>query len=567
MTRGVSGHSPCSLACAAVALAALLIACGGATALLARTQAASSFGAGPLSYPAAVRHAVRAVPASGRVIHVPADYATIQAGVDAARPGDLVFVARGIYHETVVVRTPHLTIRGADRSGTVLDGQSKLGNAFLVRADEVVIENLTAHQYLANGFVWSDVSGYRGSYLTAYDNGAYGIYAYGSTHGQFDHDYASGNPSAGFYIGQCFPCDTLITEVKSALNGLGYSGTNAGGNLVITDSEWDDNNAGIVPNSLDAEEHPPERGTTIIDNYVHDNGNAPAPFSRGTHPGLLAGISVPGGDFNDIERNRVMDNFEYGILVIGIGDKQLWLPSGNVVAHNIVTGSTDADLALALPAGAENCFSENQATTTLPPLLELTHPCGSPLALSGGGDLSVALRLLEQYAITLGPGPGHRSPDYRALPAPAAQPDMPNPNAPTGPIFTERFPDGTTSPDGLPPALARGGAAMLAPFSFSAYWIVQSLLTLYGNLLLFALYATWLAVGFVELGQRSDLTSRARLGWGAALVAVPVIGPILYYFAGGSKLSRGFRISLTVGAPALALLLTMLLLGVASFTL
>ena len=108
---------------------------------------------------------------------------------------------------------------------------------------------------------------------------------------------------------------------------------------------------------------------------------------------------------------------------------------------------------------------------------------------------------------------------------------------------------------------------MLAPVSFSAYWIVQSLLTLYGNLLLFALYATWLSVGFVELGQRSDLTSRTRLSWGALLVGVPVIGPLLYYFAGGSKLSRSFRLGLVVGAPALALLLTLLLLGVAYFTL
>jgi hypothetical protein len=501
------------------------------------------------------------------VIHVPAEYPTIQAGVDVAGPGDLVFVAPGSYHEAVVVRTPNLTIRGEDRNATVLDGQSQLRNAFLVMANNVVIENLTAHHYLANGFYWFAVAGFRGSYLTAYDNGAYGIYAYHSTGGQFDYDYASGNPSAGFYIGQCYPCDALITHVRSAWNGLGYSGTNAGGNLVIANSEWDDNGAGIVPNSLDAEEHPPERGTSIIGNYVHDNGSAQAPFSRGTHPGLAAGISVPGGDFNDIERNRVIDNFEYGILVIGIGDKQVWLPSGNVVAHNVVAGSTAADLALALPAGADNCFSENQATTTLPPLLQVTHLCGAPLARSGGGDLSVTLRLLEQYAITLGPGPGRRSPDYRALPAPAAQSDMPAPSAQTGPIFTERFPAGLPTPGGLPPAVTQGGTAMLAPFSFSAYWIVQSLLSAYGNLILFALYATWLSVGFVELGQREDLSGRARLGWGAVIVAVPVIGPILYYFAGGSKLSRGFRLGLILGVPALALLLTVLLLVVASFTL
>lgn len=542
----------------AVLVAALLIAGVGAIAMQARVQAARRFAAVP--HP---RIAPRP-PASGRIIHVPADYPTIQAAVDAAWSGDLILVAPGVYHEAVAVRTPNLTIRGTDRNATVLDGQSRLANGFLVMADNVVIENLTAHHYVGNGFYWSDVSGFRGSYLTAYDNGAYGIYTYGSTGGQFDHDYASGNPSAGFYIGQCFPCDALIMQVKSELNGLGYSGTNAGGNLVIASSEWDNNGAGIVPNSLDAEEHPPERGTTIVDNYVHGNGDARAPFSRSTHPGLAAGISVPGGDFNDIEHNRVIDNFEYGILVIGIQDTHLWLPSGNVVAHNVVQGSTDADLALALPAGADNCFSDNQAATTLPPQLQLTHPCGSPLALAGGGDLKATLRLLQQYVNIHGRG---HSPDYRALPAPSAQPDMPNIAAPPSPIFTERFPDRTTTPSGLPPAITQAGPAMLQPFGFSAYWIVQSLLTLYGNLTLFALYAAWLAIGLVELGQRGDLSGGARLGWGALLIAVPIVGPILYYFAGGSKLSRGFKLSLVAGAPAVALLLTMLLLVIASFTL
>jgi pectin methylesterase-like acyl-CoA thioesterase len=141
--------------------------------------------------------AVRAVPPAGRVIHVPSDYPTIQAGVDAARSGDLVFIAPGVYHETVVVRTPNLTIRGEDRNTTVLDGQSKLGNAFLVLADNVIIENLTAHHYVANGFYWSAVAGYRGSYLTAYDNGAYGNYTYGSTGGRGPDQPGPGGAAAG----------------------------------------------------------------------------------------------------------------------------------------------------------------------------------------------------------------------------------------------------------------------------------------------------------------------------------------------------------------------------------
>ena len=69
---------------------------------------------------------------------------------------------------------------------------------------------MTARNYTGNGFFWTGVDGYRGSYLTAYRNGDYGIYAFDSVNGQFDHSYASGSPDAGFYIGQCFPCDAVI---------------------------------------------------------------------------------------------------------------------------------------------------------------------------------------------------------------------------------------------------------------------------------------------------------------------------------------------------------------------
>jgi len=41
----------------------------------------------------------------------------------------------------------------------------------------------------------------------------------------------------------------------------------------------------------------------------------------------------------------------------------------------------------------------------------------------------------------------------------------------------------------------------------------------------------------------------------------------VYYFAGGSKLSSRFRVALVVGAPVLCLVVTGLLMVVASYTL
>lgn len=494
-------------------------------------------------------------------IHVPRDRPTIQAAVDAAKPGDLVLVAPDVYHEAVIVCTADLTIRGEDRNTTILDGQSRLANGFTVLADHVILENMTAHHYVGNGFFWTDQTGYRGSFLTAYDNGFYGIYAFGSTQGEFNDDYASGSPDSGFYIGQCDPCHAVITRVTAEWNGIGYSGTNASGALIIENSEWAHNGVGIAPNTLDTEKKAPEHNVSILNNTVHDNGDPNAPYNRGTHPAIGAGIALAGGDLNYVANNRVSSSPTYGILVLGNLSVHAWLASGNEVAQNQVTGSGIADLALGAPSGASNCFSDNQAGTTLPPLLELTHPCGSPLSLTGGGDLSVSLRPLATFINSR--GPTFSPPDYRRIAAPRAQPGMPEPNAPPEPILLDQIPTYT----GARSSAAPGGPAMLLPLGFTAYSVVQILLALYGNLLLFALYSAWLAVAFVELSQRTDLSTGRKLGWGTVALAVPLLGPIVYYLVGGSKLSGRFRLALVVGAPVFCLLATVLLMVVAYFTL
>jgi hypothetical protein len=157
---------------------------------------------------------------------VQGQYHSIQAAVDAARPGDTILIGPGIYHPeddlqhpptarqaalgdfgAVLVRTPDITIRGMDRntviiSGTKPDGadacpsaasEQQLGprgkdgkplgrNGIVVfQANDVTIENLTVCNFLdgagsaGNGIWWDGGSetgtiglhGYWGSYLTA----------------------------------------------------------------------------------------------------------------------------------------------------------------------------------------------------------------------------------------------------------------------------------------------------------------------------------------------------------------------------------------------------------------
>ncbi|MCX6524087.1 MAG: right-handed parallel beta-helix repeat-containing protein, partial [Actinobacteria bacterium] len=215
---------------------------------------------------------------SAMTIAVPADQPTIQDAVDAAKPGALILISPGVYNEDVDVTTDDLTLRGLDRNTVILDGQFKLENGVrILEANGVVVENMTARNFTSNGFYWTGVEGYRGSYLTAYRNGDYGIYAFDAVNGQLDNSLGSGSPDAGFYIGECYPCNALIDNVISENNGLGYSGTNSGGDLYIVNSTFRNNRAGVVPNSGSYELCYPERDTTVVGNLVYENNNEVAP--------------------------------------------------------------------------------------------------------------------------------------------------------------------------------------------------------------------------------------------------------------------------------------------------
>ena len=67
----------------------------------------------------------------GEVLHVPGDYPTIQAALDAAAEGDTVQVKAGIYNENVVVSASNIKLHAT--SGVVLDGTSLNGIGIQVR--------------------------------------------------------------------------------------------------------------------------------------------------------------------------------------------------------------------------------------------------------------------------------------------------------------------------------------------------------------------------------------------------------------------------------------------------
>jgi hypothetical protein len=331
---------------------------------------------------------------------VPPDYKTIQSAVTAAAEGDTILVMPGTYEETVHVTTPGLRIRGADRDGVLLDGESAREYGMLIEADRVVVENMTGHNYTGTVFFWRHVTGYWGRYLTAYDTGDYGLYARDARCGQFDNSYASGNADSGFYIGECYPCDAVITDIESTENALGYSGTNAGGNLLLRDSWWHDNGLAIVPNTLNGENRPPQRGSTIENNLVEDNNNALAPGTGIAGAYFGGGIVVGGGSGNQIIGNTVTGHEIAGIVLAPLPDtpgdygvNPLYLSSGNVIWGNTVSGPAGSyDLAQGALSGPNNCWDENTFTTSAPPAIQVIWDCDLPTT-PPGGDPQVEVQL------------------------------------------------------------------------------------------------------------------------------------------------------------------------------
>jgi hypothetical protein len=377
-----------------------------------------------------------------RTIRVPADRPTIQAAVDAARPGDMVLVDAGTYREAVKIDTKQITLRGMDRNTVVLDGGDKLANGVTVTANGVAVENMTIHSYTQNAVLFNGATsgdgtvdpnvvygsaeyaldGYRAAYLTTYNNGLYGVYAFASRNGTIEHSYASGHPDSGIYVGQCSPCNAVVDEVTAERNAIGYYGTNASGAVYIVRSTFRHNRLGMTPNSQKMELLAPQVESFVVGNLVTDNDDPQTPeIPRGFFAG---GIAIGGGTKDVIARNRVTghDGFGIGLVELNQYEPQNNEITGNVLADNNVDLLYRPSTRVKTTLG--NCFGANTYATSAPDAIETSMPC--PTA----GDKPVELGTVQQPAAPPGV-------DYRTMPPPGKQPSMPGdltirPAAPAG---------------------------------------------------------------------------------------------------------------------------------------
>lgn len=346
-------------------------------------------------------------------IEVPADHATINEAVAAAREGDLVLVHPGTYQETVRVTTPGITLRGTSRAEVVIDGDLLRSDGIVVTAPGVSVQNLTVRDHLQNGVLVTGMTsedgvyshahshqdeadgeehstyerldpekfpmlqGFRVDHVTAVNNGLYGIYAFDAQHGVIEDSYASGSADSGIYVGQCQPCETVVRGNVMERNAVGFEDANAGGNLYVVGNRMVGNRIGATMNSDHQEAFVPQRGVVFAGNLVSANSEAATPSQA--DGGFGIGLGIAGGTENRVLRNRFVQHPAVGVLLTSNDDLP---PVANTVEGNVF-GSNRTDIVYAASdrsPGKANCFADNELSSAAPPAL-LSSPafrCPAP---------------------------------------------------------------------------------------------------------------------------------------------------------------------------------------------
>ncbi|MBP2324909.1 nitrous oxidase accessory protein NosD [Kibdelosporangium banguiense] len=321
-------------------------------------------------------------------LRVPQNYAAISGAAEAAEPGDLILVSPGRYTETVRLRTAGVTLRGTDRNAVVIDGEIRRANGVVVSAPGVSVENLTVQANTLNGVLVTGMSdggdglakgsneytrldpekfpplqGFRVSYVTAANNGLYGIYAFDAQHGVIERSYASGSADSGIYVGQCRPCDIAVRDNIAERNAVGYEATNASGDLYVLRNRFSGNRVGLTSNSDYQEALVPQSGATVVGNLLSGNAEPESPAQA--EGGFGIGIGIAGGTDDLVARNRVEGNPAAGIVLGSAIDLP---PLRNRLIGNVLAGN-GIDVAFAASARAPrdgNCLQDNILATLVP---------------------------------------------------------------------------------------------------------------------------------------------------------------------------------------------------------
>jgi parallel beta-helix repeat protein len=327
--------------------------------------------------------------AQARVVPV---QSTIQTAVDAARPGDVVLVPPGTYHEKVVVSTDRISIVGLP--GAILDGTGVAGPVGIRVAPaspagtlhEFRLQGLRIENYARDGVLLRHVDGFTILGNRFVDNPDYGLFPVLSSHGLIAANFASGSDDTGIYVGQS--SDVTVSANTAEENTVGFDIENST-RINVAGNKASENTLGLIVQGAPGLTIPNASDVSVTGNQLSDN-NRPNPSTDPTD--LLSRLPAGTGLLTiDADRvtttdNVVTGNDSAGIALISLPPDVAALdprvdpiPDDDHVTDNTVLGNglnPDPRLAPFPPAdllwdgtGTGNCWADNNFTTAFPTLL------------------------------------------------------------------------------------------------------------------------------------------------------------------------------------------------------
>lgn len=295
----------------------------------------------------------------------------------------------------VLITTPGIHLRGMNRDTVIIDGtnlspsqpagtlaagspacsadpavqdfgpKDSSGHAHVpqgievFKASGVSIENLAVCNSLNNEIWWNNGDGtgvqspmaIQGDYITGTStfykdantaSAQYGIFTSNEAGpGLIDHSYANNMTDSAYYVGACRNCNMVLNHPHAENSALGLSSTNAGGNFVVENGEWDINRTGLVSNAQNNDDSPsPQYGQCVspstppagagpnscelwTGNYIHDNNNPNTPGVGLTAVSAVGtGVELAATQHISVVANRIENNGSWGVIAHDFPDPE-----------------------------------------------------------------------------------------------------------------------------------------------------------------------------------------------------------------------------------------------------
>jgi parallel beta-helix repeat protein len=245
---------------------------------------------------------------------------SIQAAVDKAMPGDTILVEPGVYHETVYIDQPRITIKGlvdGDKRPW-LDGEKKRSDGFNTTGNDFTLEGFGVKDYIGNGVLTTGAERLIYRDLIIKDAGLYGIYPVESTNILVEKSVVSGIADAGIYVGQSRgPIIVRDNEVFENVTGIEIENST---NAEVYNNHVHDNTGGILvfllPNNPSKVGYNTRVYNNIVENNNHPNFGNPNSTVSKVPPGT--GIMIMTADNTEVFNNTIQGHQTFGAAITSL---------------------------------------------------------------------------------------------------------------------------------------------------------------------------------------------------------------------------------------------------------